>query len=154
MLEFFKYNACYSLQPLQVLMCIITSRNKKIKSIPVCKKLNRHGRWPNWLNKELLTEPKKKKSYMEGRKRNRLPMWNKESPRFAAMDFRMARMWKATANILIYLMNLYQFQICPPNLYSKRHEALLKFALRPLFIIWRMWWCILALEVIGYCLAL
>lgn len=29
-------------------------------SIPVCKKLNRHGRWPNWLNKELLTELKNK----------------------------------------------------------------------------------------------
>lgn len=24
------------------------------------KKLNRHGRWPNWLNKELLTELKNK----------------------------------------------------------------------------------------------
>lgn len=75
---------------------------------------------------------------MEGGKGERLPMWNEEtSPRFAPVDLRMARMWKTTANILIYLMTLYKPHMCPPNLYSKCHEALLKFALRPLFFIWR-----------------
>lgn len=65
-------------------------------------------------------------------------MWNEEtSPRFAAVDLAMARMWKETANFLLYLMNLYELQMRPLNLYSKCHEALLKFALRPLFIIWR-----------------
>lgn len=73
---------------------------------------------------------------MEGRKGDKLPMSNEEaSPKFAAVNLRMARMRKTTANFLTYLMNLDKLQMCPSNLFSKCHEALLKYALRPLFMI-------------------